>query len=128
MLCCSSECDRKEQCALYYLHPQPEHRKYDNLESLATYGWGKIGIDGCENYYDCGPLGDYKMFTPLVQSKTYIEKESLLAYLEDMGVSKSIVDTINQEDRFPTVGAVHFKSDDFLKYCDPTTLTFKTEE
>ena len=125
MLCCSSECDRKEQCALYYLHSQPEHRKYDNVESLATYGWGTAGG---ETHYDCGPLGDYKMFTPLVQLKTYIEKGPLLAYLESMGVAKDIIDTINQEDRFPTVGVVHFKSDDYPKHYNPTTLTFKTEE
>lgn len=125
MLCCSTECDRKDQCALYYLNPQPEHRKYDNVESLAAYGWGTAGE---ETHYDCGSLGDYKMFTPLVQSKTYIEKGPLLAYLENMGVSKSIIDAINQEDRFPIVGVVHFKSDDYPKYYNPTTLTFKTEE
>ena len=33
-------------------------------------------------------------------SNLYIEKEPLLAYLENMGVSKYIIDTINNEDRF----------------------------
>lgn len=65
MICCSEQCDRKERCALFYRNPQPESRKYDNLESLATHGWGSISIDGCESHYDCGPLGDYKMFEPM---------------------------------------------------------------
>lgn len=65
MLCCSEQCDRKEQCALFYRNPQPEYRKYDNVESLATHGWGRISVNGCESHYDCGPLGDYKMFVPI---------------------------------------------------------------
>ena len=62
MLCCSENCDRKNQCALFYRNPQPEYRKYDNVESLATHGWGSINFNGCKSYSDCGPLGDYKMF------------------------------------------------------------------
>ena len=71
MLCCSEQCDRKEQCALFYRNPQPEYRKYDNLESLATHGWGSINFNGCKSYSDCGPLGDYKMFEPLDISTDY---------------------------------------------------------
>lgn len=62
MLCCSENCDRKNQYALFYLNPQHEFRKYDNVEPLASHGWGSISIKGCESHYDCGPFGDYKMF------------------------------------------------------------------
>ena len=56
MLCCSEQCDRKNQCAIFYRNPQPEYRKYDNVEPLATHGWGSISIHGCESHYDCGHL------------------------------------------------------------------------
>ena len=65
MICCSEQCDKKEQCGRFYRNPQPECRKYDNVESLATHGWGSISPQGCEDHYDCGPLGDYKMFEPI---------------------------------------------------------------
>lgn len=65
MICTGAGCDRKERCGLYYLNPQPEHRKYDNLESLANFGWGSISEDKYESYYYCGPCGDYMMFEPL---------------------------------------------------------------
>lgn len=65
MLCCSEYCEKKNQCGLYYRNPQPEYRKYDNVESLASHGWGSISAQGCEVHYDCGPSGDYKMFTPI---------------------------------------------------------------
>lgn len=69
MFCCSENCDRKEQCALFYRNSQPESRKYDNVEPLASYGWGSISINGCKSHYDCGPLGDYKMFIQKEESK-----------------------------------------------------------
>ena len=62
MLCTGSGCDRASKCGLYYGNPQPEYRKYDNLESLSTFGWGSA--DGQGEWY-CGSLGNYKMFTPL---------------------------------------------------------------
>ena len=65
MLCCSEQCDRKDQCGLFYRNSQPEYRKYDNLESLATHGWGSISANNCESHYDCGTLGDHKMFEPM---------------------------------------------------------------
>ena len=34
----------------------------DNVEPLASHGWGSISIKDCESHYDCGPFGDYKMF------------------------------------------------------------------
>ena len=67
MLCCSERCKKKNQCSLYYLNPQPEYRKYDNLEPLDSYGWGSIS----EVHYDCGPLGDYAMFSPIPEEMRY---------------------------------------------------------
>ena len=63
MLCCSERCEKKNQCGLYYRNPQPEYRKYDNLEPLDSHGWSSISSEGWESHYDCGPLGDYAMFT-----------------------------------------------------------------
>lgn len=75
MLCCSERCEKKNRCALYYRNPQPEYRKYDNLEPLDSHGWGSIGCDEngvhCESHYDCGPLGDYAMFQPILNQVLY---------------------------------------------------------
>lgn len=127
MLCCSEQCDRKEQCDLFYRNLQPEYRKYDNLESLATSGWGRISANGYEFHYDCGPFGDYKMFDPLSKPKQYIEKEPLLAYLENMGISKNIINTIDNEDRFSTVSVEIISPSDYPSDCTITSLVFKEE-
>lgn len=71
MLCCSKQCDRKNQCALFYRNPQPDYRKYDNVEPLDSHGWGSIVAGKYESHYDCGPLGDYKMFAPLSDQFLY---------------------------------------------------------
>lgn len=62
MICTGAGCDRTTKCGRYYGNPQPEHRKYDNLEDLSTHGYGGIN---CESHYDCGPYGGYAMFEPL---------------------------------------------------------------
>jgi hypothetical protein len=51
-----------------------------------------------------------------MEKKRYIEKEPLLAYLENMGVSKYIIDTINKEDRFPTIGVLKTEPSDYFAY------------
>ena len=43
----------------------------------------------------------------------YIEKEPLLAWLENMCVSKNIIDAIEDENRFPTVSVLKIDKDDF---------------
>ena len=73
MLCCSERCEKKNQCALYYRNPQPEYRKYDNLEPLDSHGWGSISSEGCECHTDCGPLGNYAMFS-LLPDQFWYEK------------------------------------------------------
>lgn len=65
MLCCSETCAKRQKCGLYWRNPQPEYRKYDNVEPLDSHGWGSISSNGCKAHYDCGPLGDYKMFEPI---------------------------------------------------------------
>ena len=65
MLCTGSGCARASKCGLYYRNPQPEDRKYDNLESLAEFGSGSISAEGCDITYWCGPCGDYAMFRPI---------------------------------------------------------------
>lgn len=71
MLCCSESCPKKQQCGLYWRNPQPGYRKYDNVESLDSYGWGSISAEKYESHYDCGPLGHYKMFEPLSDQFLY---------------------------------------------------------
>lgn len=51
-----------------------------------------------------------------MEIKRYIEKEPLLTYLENMGVSKYVIDTINKEDRFPTIGVVKIEPNDYFAY------------
>lgn len=65
MICTGSGCDRAAKCGLYYRNPQPEHRKYDNVEPLSEFGSGSLSSEGCDITYWCGPLGDYKMFQPI---------------------------------------------------------------
>ena len=71
MLCCSERCEKKNQCALYYRNPQPEYRKYETVEPLAEFGSGSISSEGCNITYDCGPWGDYKLFSPLPDQFLY---------------------------------------------------------
>ena len=71
MLCCSERCEKKNQCALYYRNPQPEYRKYDNVEPLAEFGSGSMSLEGCHVDYWCGPWGDYKMFSPIPNQVLY---------------------------------------------------------
>ena len=68
MLCTGSGCGRATKCALYYMNPQPECRKYDNIENLSTFGWGSA--DGSGEWY-CGSLGNYKMFEPIPDQMLY---------------------------------------------------------
>lgn len=81
MICTGAACDRKDRCALYYMNPQPEYRKYDNLESLANHGWGSINSEGGESHWDCGPCGNYAMFEQIpdeIVFKQIAEKLKLL--------------------------------------------------
>ena len=48
----------------------------------------------------------------------YIEKEPLLVWLENMCVSKNIIDAIEDENRFPTVSVLKIDTDDFPKRGD----------
>lgn len=65
MICTGACCDRKERCGLYYMNPQPEYRKNDNLQNLANFGWCSISSDEYESHWACGPCGDYAMFEQL---------------------------------------------------------------
>ena len=69
MLCCSESCARKQQCGLYWRNPQPDYRKYDNVEPLDSHGWGSISAGKYESHYDCGPLGHYRMFEPILDDE-----------------------------------------------------------
>lgn len=48
----------------------------------------------------------------------YIEKEPLLSWLENMCVSKNIIDAIEDENKFPTVSVLKIDTDDFPKKGD----------
>ena len=79
MLCTGQFCDKKQRCSLYYANPQPEYRKYDNIESLSTHGWGGYGYEG---EWDCGPRGDYKMFIPIPEQMIF---EKIAAEINSYG-------------------------------------------
>lgn len=116
MLCCSEQCDRKNQCALFYRNPQPEYRKYDNVESLATHGWGSINFNGCKSHSDCGPLGDYKMFIPASEASNMSLKP---IKSEDLIFSNAL-----EDDRTNTY--LYLFDYDWMQYT--LTTRFKTEE
>lgn len=116
MLCCSENCDRKNQCALFYRNPQPEYRKYDNVESLATHGWGSINFNGCKSHSDCGPLGDYKMFIPVSEASNMSLKP---IKSEDLIFSNAL-----EDDRTNTY--LYLFDYDWMQYT--LTTRFKTEE
>lgn len=116
MLCCSEQCDRKEKCALFYRNPQPEYRKYDNVESLATHGWGSINFNGCKSHSDCGPLGDYKMFIPVSEASNMSLKP---IKSEDLIFSNAL-----EDDRTNTY--LYLFDYNWMQYT--LTTRFKTEE
>lgn len=101
MLCTGSGCDRAARCGLYYRNPQPDNRKYDNVESLASCGSGSISSEGCHVEHWCGPLGDYKMFE----------------HIPDQVLYEKIANEINSLGFGITVGSENIKSmvDQFRK-------------
>lgn len=95
MLCTGSGCDRAGRCGLYYRNPQPEHRKYAQLESFAYFGSGSISLEGCDENYWCSPCGDYKMFEPIVDDVKFeiLEKQfKALGYNVSTITLKSILE------------------------------------
>ena len=64
MACCSNQCERRHKCALYIGNPR-DTNGIEFVESWYTHGWGSISVDRCESHYDCGPLGNCGMFTPI---------------------------------------------------------------
>ena len=65
MICSSMNCPMKRQCGLWFANEQPEERRYDKAENLATFGYGSIDANGSKFEYSCGALGNYKMFVPV---------------------------------------------------------------
>lgn len=66
MICCSSECSKSCECGRYIHNLSAKYRNgCHQLEPLATYGWGSISVDKCENHYVCGANGDYAMYEPI---------------------------------------------------------------
>ena len=64
MACCSNQCARRHKCARYMDNPS----EGDGVESLVnwySHGWCSYTDDGLEEHNDCGPHGDWGMFTPI---------------------------------------------------------------
>lgn len=98
MLCCSEQCDRKNQCALFYRNPQPDNRKYENnVEPLDSHGWGSISSNGYESHYDCGPLGDYKMFEPISDKMLYEKIAYEIIYNYGIAISSDLVKAVIEQ-------------------------------
>lgn len=101
MLCCSEQCTRKNQCALFYRNPQPEYRKYDNVEPLDSHGWGSISSNGCEAHYDCGPLRNYKMFEQISDQMLYEKTSIELSLLSGIAIyPEQVKALVEKQDEF----------------------------
>lgn len=102
MLCCSEQCTRKEQCALFYRNPQPEYRKYDNVEPLGSYGYGSISAEKCEDHYYCGKFGNYKMFEQISDQMLYEKISIELSLLSGLAIypeqMKALVEQFKEKD------------------------------
>lgn len=63
MTCTGENCDRANLCALYLGNSDD---KISSPLPYAMVGGGCISADGTvEDWYECGPLGDYKWFEPV---------------------------------------------------------------
>jgi hypothetical protein len=65
--CCSTVCERKHLCANHIDSPIDESTdKITLVEDYWSFGSCSISSEGITNEdYWCGPMGDYKMFTPI---------------------------------------------------------------
>jgi hypothetical protein len=63
MLCCSKECERKSECAIYWLNSEIKNNQ--QLISWYTHGWATLTDNSCVIHTDCGPDGNWEMFKPL---------------------------------------------------------------
>lgn len=61
--CCSEQCERKMDCALYYANTS--NQAIVCVENFYTYGSGSITTDISEVLWWCGPRGDWGMFVPV---------------------------------------------------------------
>ena len=62
MACCSTDCERKFDCAKHCFNIEGECY----VEDYSRYGTGTYTDNGCEIEHWCGKLGDYKMFEQVV--------------------------------------------------------------
>ena len=66
MICCSGNCEKNCKCGRYIYNLSMKYRKeIQTVESLDSFGWGRLSKDGCESYTDCGPNGNYAMYEPI---------------------------------------------------------------
>jgi len=65
MRCTGELCERKMDCARYYINARPDGQAH-TIESLYSFGSGSISSEGkVEVNLLCSPLGDWGMFIPI---------------------------------------------------------------
>lgn len=67
MRCTGCGCERKEQCARYYVIA-PADGQVHTLENLYSFGSGSIGPDGYVEELVCSERGNWGMFIPIVKT------------------------------------------------------------
>lgn len=66
MICCSGNCERSSKCGKYIHNLSMKYRKeHHTVESLDSFGWGSISMNGCEVHTWCGYNGNYAMYEPI---------------------------------------------------------------
>lgn len=82
MICCSTRCERYNECGNTVDAARDLPGYYDTVEPLYMWGSASIGIDKDGNiineaHYVCGPLGNWGLFFPKDASTYDYRKEKI---------------------------------------------------
>ena len=76
MACCSNQCERRNKCAHYIGNPS-ENDGVESVVNWYSHGWASYSDTGCEQHWDCGPHGNWGMFSPVNVELLKKQRDSL---------------------------------------------------
>ena len=66
MICCSLMCERNKECGKFMYNLSTKYKNQSlTVESLATFGWGSLDVNGCKIECVCGGNGGYALYEPI---------------------------------------------------------------
>ena len=87
--CCSSQCERKSQCALYY---ENQSGMVLSVQNFYDYGCSSFSSEKSEALWWCGPHGNWGMFVDV--------KAEILEFVSPVGDSITTDDLVKEIDSF----------------------------